>query len=466
MPSSFHHFFHFSPFLAISRLFSHFLAISRHFHKFLKIPNHFLFPLPPGHERVDTDPNALAIRDDGDDKKTPVDRALMHSMQNAVIEWARQIRDVVQQDSAQPLVDGKNPTPIVELKFWESREKNMFNIYSQLKCDKVRKMATVLKVIDSTYYSTVWNLFQEVIVQLRKAQDITAHLKPMTNVLDELESKDFAEHVESDCVTLKCVLEIVGLCWARCKSYQDPLRIVVLLQEICNLLIELARSYLDPENLLKGEIDESLEKLNNCKKVMKTYSDLYTETQNRMKDFFEEGDTPVEWTFARTLVFSRFDNFMKRIDQVRDFFETSLEYLKLEKIEFGGISGGALSQRVVTLFDEFNAEFKVFTERTYDPLDWNDQTGFKVDYYKFRSKIDDFDRRLAKCACLGFDDCCNVESMYKLLAIFGSLVKRPLIACDFDANYEIMLKTYKALEINLVKEKEIDSKKRSKKGTF
>lgn len=82
-----------------------------------------LLPLPPGHERVDTDPNALAIRDDGDDKKTPVDRALMHSMQNAVIEWARQIRDVVQQDSAQPLVDGKNSTPIVELKFWESREK-------------------------------------------------------------------------------------------------------------------------------------------------------------------------------------------------------------------------------------------------------------------------------------------------------------------------------------------------------
>lgn len=32
--------------------------------------------------------------------------------------------------------------------------------------------------------------------------------------------------------------------------------------------------------------------------------------------------------------------------------------------------------------------------------------------------------------------------MYKLLTIFGSLVKRPLIACDFDANYEIMLKTY------------------------
>ena len=116
---------------------------------------------------------------------------------------------------------------------------------------------------------------------------------------------------------------------------------------------------------MKGEIDEVLEKLNNSQKVMKTYSDLYTQTQNRMKDFFEEGQSVVEWSFERTLVFSRFDNFMKRIDQVRDFFDTSLEYLKLEKIEFGGISGGALSQRVVTLFDEFNAEFKVFTERTY-----------------------------------------------------------------------------------------------------
>jgi len=49
--------------------------------------------------------------------------------------------------------------------------------------------------------------------------------------------------------------------------------------------------------------------------------------------------------------------------------ETALEFMKLEKIELGGIKGKVLSQQVIQLFDEFNEQYKVFTERSYDCLD-------------------------------------------------------------------------------------------------
>ena len=222
---------------------------------------------------------------------------------------------------------------MVEINFWEKRQLNLHSIYRQLTQPKVRKLATVLKMIDSTYYGTLYNLFLDVKLATTQAQDIIIHLKPMSNILDEIENTEFEEICEKNCIKLQSLMEIVGLVWSRCKSYQNPLRMVVLLQEICNMLIDLARNFLDPENILKGEIDETLAKILTALKVLKTYKQIYFDTQARLGEFFENGDAVVEWTFAPVLVFARFDNFVKRLDQMKDFFVTANEYLKLEKLE-------------------------------------------------------------------------------------------------------------------------------------
>ena len=57
---------------------------------------------------------------------------------------------------------------------------------------------------------------------------------------------------------------------------------------------------------------------------------------------------------------------------LQDLMETALEFMKLEKVELGGIKGKVLSQQVVNIFEEFHAQYKVFTDSTYDCLDPND----------------------------------------------------------------------------------------------
>ena len=49
--------------------------------------------------------------------------------------------------------------------------------------------------------------------------------------------------------------------------------------------------------------------------------------------------------------------------------ETAQEFIKLEKIELGGIQGKQLSSQVFDIFNEFNEQYKVFSERSYDCLD-------------------------------------------------------------------------------------------------
>lgn len=60
---------------------------------------------------------------------------------------------------------------------------------------------------------------------------------------------------------------------------------------------------------------------------------------------------------------------------LQELFEVVIEFLKLEKIEFGGMKGKMLSAQTVQIFEEFNELYKVFTERSYDALDPQDQVG-------------------------------------------------------------------------------------------
>ena len=104
--------------------------------------------------------------------------------------------------------------------------------------------------------------------------------------------------------------------------------------------------------------------------------------------------------------------------------EIALEFMKLEKIEFGGIKGKMLSSQVVQVFEEFQELYKLFTERTYDSLDPQDPL-FMEDYENFNAAIADLDRRLATIVCQGFDDCSGPEAVFKVGKISCFRLFRP-----------------------------------------
>jgi len=59
-------------------------------------------------------------------------RALVHAIESVVIEWTHQIREVLKKDSSQPLLEGLNPIPYVEMEFWKVKAQNLECIYDQV----------------------------------------------------------------------------------------------------------------------------------------------------------------------------------------------------------------------------------------------------------------------------------------------------------------------------------------------
>ncbi|XP_062567134.1 dynein beta chain, ciliary-like [Saccostrea cucullata] len=384
-----------------------------------------LLPLPVGAEKVEQ------VEDD----KDTLDRALIHAIESVIIDWTHQIRDVLKKDSAQPLLEGHNPTPFVEIEFWKNKATNLECIYEQLRDPKVRKMAEILERTQSSYFPTFKDIFRDVVAALTEAQDINIYLKPLRHHFEDYEQAEFDESIPM----LAPMMHTVCLTWANSEYYNTPARIIVLLQEMCNMIINMARNFLDPSEIFKGEIEETIEKVRKACNVLDAYKNTYEDHKERLKSYFPEGTEPRLWEFAPKLVFARFDKFMERVKTVRELMETALEFMKLEKVELGGIKGKLLSQQVVQLHEEFQEQYGVFTNKSYDCLDPSSNE-FLDDYQMFLDKIGDFDRRLATIICQGFDDCSGLESVFKLLDIMGSLLERDLIKKDFDEKYPLIVK--------------------------
>lgn len=116
------------------------------------------------------------------------------------------------------------------------------------------------------------------------------------------------------------------------------------------------------------------------------------------------------------------------------FFCTVIEFLKLEKVEIGGLKGRQLGSKITAIYVEFNQYFTAFSSKTYDVLDPDDPM-FNRDFIVFQDRILELDMKLAAILSQAFDDCYNLESIFKLINIVGSVLDRPKIKQEFTNKY-------------------------------
>ena len=90
----------------------------------------------------------------------PFDKGVVHAIESVVIEWAHQIRDALRRDSAQPLLEGNDPGPLIEIDFWRARMFDLESVIEQLQEVKARKMVMLLEKTKSSYHTAFKSMVQ------------------------------------------------------------------------------------------------------------------------------------------------------------------------------------------------------------------------------------------------------------------------------------------------------------------
>ncbi|XP_049940953.1 dynein beta chain, ciliary-like [Schistocerca serialis cubense] len=368
-----------------------------------KMEGKTLLPMPMGVERVHEVQQAI-ISSGGQDVDLPLKRAI----EQMVVKWGTQVKEILNQNSSSVFEKTLHPAPSEEIDFWNARLKNLESIYHQLRDPRVAKMASILELTESVYCKNYKELFINVFEAVLEAREISAFMKALKPQFDVIESTDFNEVRPH----LKPLMHVVCLTWGYCRHYCNNTRIILLLREICNMLVQQASKYLDPGSLFQGETEESLARVAQCIESLHIFRQIFEESRQNIASYFPEDVQPQYWNFGGSLVFEYMDKFIERLNAVKDLFATSLEFQKLEKVEVGGIRARWLSPRVESIFAEFEELYSFFSGVPYDPLD-PDDASFEKDYTMFRNRIRDFDNRLAAICSQAFDDCVNVEAILK-----------------------------------------------------
>uniref|UniRef100_A0A8C3GPM7 Dynein axonemal heavy chain 17 n=1 Tax=Cairina moschata TaxID=8855 RepID=A0A8C3GPM7_CAIMO len=365
-----------------------------------KIQGKPLLPLP---EHLDSRDGSSTILDS---LAGPVDGSVLHSIETIVIDWSHQIRDILSKDSAQLLLEGLHPLPRTEFDFWRTRTSNLQCINEQLLSPRVSTLAEILEKADSCYWPALQAMFRDVSAGLQEANNISLYLQPLQTLLEEMEQ---AEYVQLQSY-IDRVLYTVCLTWVHSEHYNTPSRVIVILQEICNLLIEMG----------------AFGNIGSCGTARPRCRSLGTGSAG---EWGAGAGHPAEPD-------------VEAVAAHQELYEISIEFLKLEKAEMGGARGNILGSQVFQIYEEVSELVKGFADCKYDPLD--------PDFAEFQSKIQDLDRRLATILCQGFDDCNSLASAVKLVHMFSSLLDRPLIKAEVSPYYSSLLATFSA-ELDAVK---------------
>ncbi|KAK2822251.1 hypothetical protein Q5P01_022316 [Channa striata] len=387
-----------------------------------------LLPLPL---RVDgAGPQDAAVSPTG----WPLDRGLLYSIETLIVQWSEQIRTVLKKDSTMMLLSGEHPGPNAELQFWSTQKENLLGIQSQIHCPKVEQIMEILRSVESSYYSSFKDVSLKVDEAVQEAEDIDLYLRPLRRQISNLEERSFPQ-VDA---LLPPLFHTLCLIWSHSKYYCNPQRMVVLLQEFCNLIIEKAFAYLIPEELFKMELEEGVERVHITIAVLRTLKEMFHIYRKQIPNYYKHSHSIKLWDFPASLVFQRVDRIMERLLMIEELFATALDFLKLEKVELGGSRGKILSEMVFSMSEEFHDLWRTLRESKYDPLDYT-KNDFVHHYRLFIEQTSDFDQRLGTVLNLAFQHSRNLKSIFKLLKIFGSLLERPRIHQLFSPNYNILL---------------------------
>ncbi|XP_029380608.1 dynein heavy chain 11, axonemal [Echeneis naucrates] len=348
-----------------------------------------LLPLPLCVERAR--PQDIALCPSG----WPLDRGLLYSIETLIVQWSGQIWNILKKDSGMVLLHRDHPGPNAELQFWATQRENLLGIHSQIQSPKVDHIMEILRRANSSYYSSFKDVSLRVNEALLEAEDIDLYLRPLRRLITCLEEKSFP-HVDT---LLPALFHTLCLIWSHSKYYCTPQRMVVLMQEFCNLIIEKAFAYLIPEELFKMELEEGVERVQTTISVLRSFKQMFYTYRQQIPTYYKHSERVKLWDFPATLVFEHTDRIMERLLMIEELFATALDFLKLEKIELGGSRGKVLSEMVFSMNEEFHDRWRALRESKYDPLDYSND----------------------------------------LLKIFGTLLERPRIHQLFSPNYSMLL---------------------------
>jgi len=363
----------------------------------------------------------------------------MHLLETCVVSWTEKIQSSLSTSPESDQLPGVYPDPLVEVEFWDAKTKDLSRLYQQLTTDKMKQVLAVMTEMKSNMVDNFTNLANSVLAARNEAYQNHKFLMTMKVEFGKLRDESEMALLEETFYPLfHCML----LIWKHSTSYNTKPRLVCLIKEICNALILQGTKFCDSAKMFgqleEGDSGPAMTNIRAAANMAKKFKDVFD------RYVILSGEVPEEkWNIQKDEVFPRLDLFIERCGDILEFVQIYAEFQKLERICFGGTKGQSLTDLMLAIHKDFLRAVEEFKNIGYDMMDIT-KPSFDDDFYRFRSKVKDMERKLATVLSIGFDDCATITAQFKLLDTFEGMLLRPIIKDELDKKRSLLIQTYAA----------------------
>jgi dynein heavy chain, axonemal len=375
----------------------------------------------------------------------------IHELENIIILWAKQIKNVLKCDSDELLTNNSLPQASAEVDFWSSQSSNLNGIFKQLQNPVVRRIVIVLDFYKSTYNEPFVKLCKDVHNARIEANDILKYLQPLSPYLHRLENESSYSSVLSH---IHPILRVLLTIYKVSSYYNTPSKLTAILRMLSNSVIRHTIDYLTSENISTTFVDvpndacaslsEAIRVLNEYKEIFQKFQQMSiselqaVESRPRSTQAQVVAGKKLHWgSISTTAIFYELDRFLERCHDLLDLSQTISQFMKLSSIEIGGTKGRSLTATVGSIYHDFEIALRMIREVDSFILEY-DNKSFESKYYEFNGLIKELDRRLVSLMLNGYDDAVGLTGKFRFFETFDNLVHRTLI-------YDAMEKKHSSL---------------------
>lgn len=366
----------------------------------------------------------------------------IYLLESSVTLWMEKIQAVLQLTPETISLVIPFPDPINEWEFWASRTADFDSLLEQLQSEKMRDVVVTLQEAMSAVATEFQNVVDRVVKQQEICKSNAQYLGAVKPYFKKLRvDGDFAQLAD----VFRPLMHSISLVWKQAPYYNTKPRLTLLLQEVCNVVVHQGQQFCAGEQLFRSieddNVGESLRLLQLASEVCVRLKNEFQRYQLRARQAENAAVGEGSWDISEEITFQRINQFLGRCDDIREFFRLYQEFAKLEKIYVGGTKGKVLTECVRQLHEDFKVAVAAFSSVPYDIIDISVPV-FDDDYYSFRLKVKELERRLAGIIITGFDDGCTLEARFQLLDSFEGLLDQPTIRAALQQKNAAMLAAY------------------------
>eukprot|EP00804_Cyclotella_cryptica_P025500 CCRYP_012000-RA/>CCRYP_012000-RA protein AED:0.01 eAED:0.01 QI:1390/1/1/1/1/1/4/5322/2834 len=358
-------------------------------------------------------------------------------LESTISIWTKQMKNVLKQDPEAQLKLGLHPTPNIEIEFWKNKANNLNSIFEQLQSRDVQRILRALDQAKSTYCAPFARLCKDVYAARLEANDNAKHLKPLENWINKLNDDDLMNLP----AYFKPIMHILMLIWKHSTYYNTPTRLVVLIREMSNSIIDQACKYTSGEQIFSlienEEANTAVDDLLLVLKVCRGFKSTFFEYKAKVSSECEQ-----PWCIQNGALFARLDCFIERCHDVLDLTRTIVQFSKLSKVEIGGTKGSALTTIIQQIKGDFQVAVNVIKNLECDMMDI-DSTQFDNEYSELKKSVKEIERRLGTVIGLALDDCETVYGRFQLIDTFDrQLLDRSIIQDEVEVKQIRLIQSY------------------------